>query len=128
MMNRELGIARCGLACCLCSEETRSLGQEKCTGCESGKCAFAPRCKSYHCSREKGLSGCYECDTPCTEGVLAKPKVSGFIAFIRRYGIQAFMDRLEANEKKGIVYHRTGVVGDYDDCKTAEEVITMLME
>ena len=29
-MKRELGIARCGLACCLCSENTM------CDGCDSG--------------------------------------------------------------------------------------------
>ena len=125
-MNRELGIARCGLACCLCSEEIRHLGEEACTGCESGKCAFAPKCKSFKCSKEKGLKGCYECDEMCEEGVLGKAKVKGFISFIQRYGIEEFMDSLEKNEKRGIVYHRDGVVGDYDTCKTAEEVVAML--
>ena len=31
-MKRELGIARCGLACCLCSENVA------CAGCDSGEC------------------------------------------------------------------------------------------
>lgn len=31
-MKRELGIARCGLACCLCSEN------KTCHGCNSGEC------------------------------------------------------------------------------------------
>lgn len=31
-MKRELGIARCGLACCLCSENV------KCNGCGSNEC------------------------------------------------------------------------------------------
>ena len=31
-MKRELGIARCGLACCLCSENIT------CHGCNSGEC------------------------------------------------------------------------------------------
>ena len=31
-MKRELGIARCGLACCLCGES------EHCAGCDSGDC------------------------------------------------------------------------------------------
>ena len=30
-MKRELGIARCGLACCLCSDD-------HCSGCDSGDC------------------------------------------------------------------------------------------
>lgn len=125
-MNRELGIARCGLACCLCSEEVKNMGAQPCTGCDSGKCALTPSCKSRRCSREKGLKGCYECSEQCEEGVLQKPKVKGFIEFIRRYGMEEFMDCLEKNEKKGIVYHRHGVVGDYDACKSAEEVIAMI--
>ena len=31
-MKRKLGIARCGLACCLCSENA------KCFGCNLGEC------------------------------------------------------------------------------------------
>lgn len=31
-MKRDLGIARCGLACCLCSEN------DHCSGCNSGDC------------------------------------------------------------------------------------------
>lgn len=126
VMNRKLGIARCGLACCVCSEEVRCMGKEKCNGCESEKCAFAPTCVSLRCSKEKGLKGCYECDTLCEEGVLKKIKVKGFIEFIHRYGIDEFMNCLEKNEKSGIVYHRDGVVGDYDSCKSIEEVIAML--
>ena len=49
-MKRELGIARCGLACCLCSE----------------------------------------------------------------------------NERNGVVYHREGIVGDYDDFEDVEELIRFI--
>ncbi len=51
-MKRELGIARCGLACCLCSENA------ECKGC-------------------------------------------------KRDGLR--------NEEAGIIYHKEGIIGDYDD-------------
>lgn len=125
-MDRKLGIGRCGLACCACSQEVRSNGSEYCNGCESEKCALAPTCKSLRCSKEKGLAGCYECDSMCEEGVLKKTKVKGFIAFIKKYGTERFIDCLEANEKAGIIYHKNGAVGDYDACESIEEVMDML--
>lgn len=64
-MKRELGIARCGLACCLCSENL----------------------------------------------------------FIKKYGIEEFLDCLEKNEKNGVVYHRKGINGDYDDFDDVEKLI-----
>lgn len=47
-MKRELGIARCGLACCLCAENTH------CTGCNSGECPDKEWCENKKCSIEKG--------------------------------------------------------------------------
>lgn len=126
-MERKLGIARCGLACCCCSIEIRSGKKGLCTGCNSGMCDFAENCKSLSCSKEKNLNGCYECDAPCEAGVLAKTKVKGFISFIQKYGKEKFLDCLEKNEKKGIVYHRNGIVGDYDKCKNVDEVIELLL-
>lgn len=38
-MKRELGIARCGLACCLCSEN------DHCSGCNSGDCPDKEWCE-----------------------------------------------------------------------------------
>lgn len=35
-VKRELGIARCGLACCLCAEN------DKCAGCSSGNALIRP--------------------------------------------------------------------------------------
>ena len=39
-MKRELGIARCGLACCLCSENAH------CRGCDSGDCPGFSWCEN----------------------------------------------------------------------------------
>ncbi len=91
-MKRELGIARCGLACCLCSENV------KCNGCE----------------------------TDCKKGLLTKIKPYGFTLFIKRYGIEKLLDCLEENEKRGILYHRKGIIGDYDDFDDVERLIEFI--
>lgn len=108
-MKRELGSARCGLACCLCGES------EHCAGCDSGDCPDKDRCVNRACSLEKGIAHCFDCsETDCKKGMLQKSKPYGFTAFARRYGEQTLLDCLERNEQPGVVYHREGVVGDYD--------------
>ena len=84
-MKRELGIARCGLACCLCSEN------DHCGGCNSGDCPGTGFCENRPCSMDKGIGHC-----------------------------------LERNEKAGVVYHREGIVGDYDDFNDVEELIDFI--
>lgn len=54
-MRRELGIARCGLACCLCSEN------KKCAGCNSGECPDKEWCENRECSIKKDITACYLC-------------------------------------------------------------------
>lgn len=53
-MNSELGIARCGLACCLCSENTH------CAGCDSVECPDKDRCENRKCSLERKIGHCYK--------------------------------------------------------------------
>ena len=55
-MKRELGIARCGLACCLCTEKA------DCNGCGSNGCPDNDICENKKCSIAKGLTHCYECE------------------------------------------------------------------
>ena len=117
-MKRELGIARCGLACCLCSENA------SCTGC--AQCVEKNDCENRECSMKKGLAGCYECTENCRKGLLAKGKPYGFIQFIRQYGQERLLDCLEANEKRGVVYHRQGITGDYDECGSIEELFRLI--
>lgn len=119
-MNRELGIARCGLACCLCSKG------ESCGGCKSNGCAGANGCYNRKCSTEKGWNGCYDCGSMCREGILGKIKPYAFSLFARRYGTEALMDCLQNNEKNGIVYHRQGIIGDYDGFEDAETLIEFI--
>ena len=120
MMKRELGIARCGLACCLCSEN------EHCEGCNSADCPDKDWCVNRKCSMEKGLSHCYECDIDCRKGLLSKLKPYGFTQFSKRYGADELMDRLERNEAEGVVYHREGISGDYDDFDDVEKLIAFI--
>ena len=119
-MKRELGIARCGLACCLCSEN------EHCSGCDSGTCHDKDRCINRRCSMDKGIAGCYACGETCRKGLLSKIKPYGFTLFIQRYGLETLLDCLERGEKQGVVYHRQGINGDYDDFDDVEALIAFL--
>lgn len=119
-MKRELGIARCGLACCLCSEN------EHCRGCNSGDCPDKEWCDNRKCSIEKNIDNCYLCELDCKKGLLAKIKPYGFTVFARRYGIEVLLSCLEENEKKGVIYHRQGIWGDYDDFDDVESLIQFI--
>ena len=120
-MKRELGIARCGLACCLCSEN------EHCSGCNSGDCPDKDWCENRKCSLEKSVAHCYECREDCRKGMLSKIKPYGFTLFAKRYGEDVLLNCLERNEKNGVVYHREGIVGDYDDFDVAEKLIGFIL-
>lgn len=119
-MKRELGIARCGLACCLCSEN------ETCSGCDSGTCHDKDWCENRRCSMEKGLVACYGCGESCRKGLLGKIKPYAFTEFARRFGTETLLDCLERNERCGVVYHRSGILGDYDDFDDVEELIQFI--
>ncbi len=119
-MKRELGIARCGLACCLCKENAH------CSGCNSGDCPDKSWCENRRCSMENGLGHCYECDSDCRKGLLSKIKPYGFTLFIKRFGEHKLLDCLERNEKAGVVYHREEINGDYDGFEDAEELICFI--
>lgn len=116
-MKRELGIARCGLACCLCAQN------DHCPGCNSEESPGKEWCENLHCSMEHKLDHCYACKEDCHKGLLAKEKAYGFTQFIKRYGVEHLLERLEANEKAGIIYHRTNITGDYDGFEDVEELI-----
>ena len=58
--------------------------------------------------------------------MLQKSKPYGFTLFARRYGEEALLDCLERNEKRGVVYHREGVVGDYDGFADVEALLELL--
>ena len=119
-MKRELGIARCGLACCLCSEN------ENCRGCSSADCPDKDWCENRKCSIEKNIGHCYDCDLDCKKGLLSKIKPYGFSLFVKRYGEEELLSCLERNEKNGVVYHRDGINGDYDVFDDVEALIRFI--
>lgn len=120
-MKRDFGIARCGLACCLCSENST------CGGCDSSSCRDNGWCENLKCSKERGLSHCYECgEILCSKGMLAKIRPLAFTQFARRYGEKELLDCLERNERTGVVYHRDGLCGDYDAFSDIEEIIEFI--
>lgn len=121
-MKRELGIARCGLACCLCSEN------EHCNGCASGECPDKDWCENLKCSMEKGFAHCYECQEDCRKGLLLRLKPYGFTLFARCYGEEELLNCLERNEKNGIAYHCEGIIGDYDHFDDVEKLIAFIKE
>ncbi len=84
-------------------------------------------CENRKCSIEKGMAHCYECESEdCKKGLLNKIKPYAFTLFIKRYGEDRLMDCLEENEKRGIVYHREGINGDYDDFDDVEKLIEFI--
>ncbi len=119
-MKRKLGIARCGLACCLCSEN------DHCGGCHMDNCPDKDWCENRKCSIAKNLNHCFECDQDCRKGILTKIKPYAFTLFAIRYGVDALLDCLERNENNGIVYHREGITGDYDDFDDVENLIEFI--
>ena len=127
-MKRELGIARCGLACCLCSENVECRGCRQDGFLDLSWCKDAEWCENRKCVLEKEIAGCYECSpTDCRKGLFKeKIKARAFAEYARRYGVEALLDCLERNEQAGIVYHRTGIMGDYDDFDDLEQLMDFI--
>ena len=62
-----------------------------------------------------------------TKGLYAnKIKARAFAEFARRYGLEELLDCLERNEQAGIVYHRNGIMGDYDEFDDLEKLIQFI--
>jgi len=79
------------------------------------------------CSITKGLTHCYECEENCRKGLLSKIKPYAFTLFAKKYGEEKLLDCLERNEKNGIVYHRNGINGDYDDFDDVEQLMDFIL-
>jgi len=122
---KELSVAYCGLVCYLCNADgTCNCKSEN----NCGKRLSPAGCFQYDCCREKGLQGCWECsDSPCGKDMLSpeKIKIRAFVRCIKEDGIEKFIEYLERNAEKGIIYHRSGIYGDYD-LDTEDQVIKLL--
>ena len=91
-------------------------------------CKDAEWCENRKCCIANSLPGCWACkDSECRKGLFSdKIKALAFTEFARRYGTDALLDRLEINEKAGIVYHREGIMGDYDEFDDIEKLIRFI--
>ena len=58
---------------------------------------------------------------------MSKIKSYTFTLFAKKYGEEKLLDCLERNEKKGIVYHREGINGDYDEFDDVEKLMKFIM-
>ena len=121
----EQSIAYCGLICDFCYPNGGC-------SCKSdnhcGKRLSPEGCYQYNCCTAKGLNGCWECnDAPCGIDMLAKDKIKirAFVRCIKEDGIDEFIKYLTRNKENGVVYHRSGIFGDYD-LSTEEEVLQLL--
>ncbi len=122
-MIREKGLAYCGLACCVCSQN------ETCAGCRNDGCKDREWCHNRKCCIKKGIRGCWECDRfPCGTGMLEKIRARVFAKFAARCGEDALLDRLEENEAAGMIYHYDGqLVGDYDASGTESGIVQLIL-
>lgn len=58
--------------------------------------------------------------------IIRKNQTYAFTLFAGRYGEDYLLECLERNEKMGIVYHREGINGDYDDFEDVETLIEFI--
>lgn len=123
-MNREKGVAYCGLACCVCGQNAT------CAGCRNAGCTDRDWCKAFRCGRDRGIPGCWACeDFPCVDKRPDSPRIRAFTRFIFAHGEEALMDCLEQNERRGVVYHAAGSLeGDYDAFNTQEEILALISD
>lgn len=121
MFHEEKGLAICGLACVLCSEET-------CPGCQRNGCKNRENCSVYTCASGKGLAGCCLCnDFPCGERALQSVRVRAFNRYAKENGVEKLMTKLRENSEAGITYHCSGgLKGDYDSLDGEDMVLNLI--
>ena len=59
--------------------------------------------------------------------ILSKIKPYAFTLFAKKYGEEKLLDCLERNEKNGVVYHRDGINGDYDDFDDVDQLMNFIL-
>ena len=108
----------CGLVCGLCKYNV------SCSGC---KCK-TDNCEIKSCCKEKELNYCFECsDYPCDRDMHKNIRVKAFNTVAKNEGLDKLSEYLCKNYKLGITYHKEDdSSGDYDLCKTVEDVINLL--
>jgi hypothetical protein len=60
--------------------------------------------------------------------MLDKTRIRAFAKFIKEHSEETLIDYLDRNEKSGIIYHyKDQLIGDYDNPKTEDEIIQMII-
>lgn len=119
--NTDRTLAYCGLACSECS-------RQDCPGCQRLGCEGADSCAILSCVRDRGLEGCFACDTfPCDQPMFRNPRIRAFNRYARDSGRAELLDRLRINRANGIVYHEPGSLkGDYDASPDEEDILRLI--
>jgi RimJ/RimL family protein N-acetyltransferase len=108
----------CGLVCALCSYNAN------CEGCQCKE----DNCDVKACCQSKGLDYCFLCeDWPCDKDMHKGLRVRAFNSVAKNEGLHTLAEYLYKNLNRGIYYHKPdGLTGDYDKCKTEQDVIELL--
>jgi hypothetical protein len=92
-----------------------------CEGCLPEK---AKTCEVKACTEEKGVAGCYACDSfPCERDLFKNKRVMAFNCCARDMGVDAFAKRLVEQQSQGVQYHKIDQSpGDYDVMASQEAI------
>lgn len=114
-----VGIACCGLACCLCSKN------EHCSGCNLGDGPDKDFGREPQMFYSKG-----------NNMVMSVKRIAARVCYrkiscIASHYLQNDTEKnyyivLNSNKQNGVVYHRKGIVGDYDVFDNIEKLITFI--
>ena len=121
---RRRGIAKTLLSKVVDEARQRGCGTVQITASDMGVLLYT----DFGFVKNKNFMQYNECgEKDCRKGLFAeKIKPLGFTEFVRRYGKEELLDCLERNEKAGIVYHREGIMGDYDEFDDVEKLIEFI--
>ena len=114
-------IAYCGLLCGLCSSDGSC-------DCKNNNHCNRQGCFQYHCCRERGYNGCWECpDFSCDKDMFNNKhlKLKAFVKCMKEDGLEAFAQYILRNMENGVIYHRNGHIGDYD-LDTEDAILALL--
>lgn len=107
-------VGRCGKICTFCKDAAFCRGCGS-TSAECAKHLTREGCYQYHCSKQKGLAGCWECDdAPCDMDVFSKDnniRYRAFVRFAKYEGVEELGKCVFQNMIHGIRY---GEGKDYD--------------
>ena len=113
-------IAPCGYVCGMCYDTV----SRPCPGCQNEY----EKCPIRICCTNRKIRGCWDCsDFPCCECNFRSIRIRAFLKCAKEEGTEALAGYLLRNVNKGIHYHYGNTyIGDYDACKSEDQVIDLL--